>query len=94
MQADAALSEAIRHRAVPDSRLAGTANLLVMPGLDSANIAFNLLKAAADGLPVGPLLLGMSKPVHVVAQTVTARGIVNVSAVAAMEANALRDATA
>ena len=92
MHADAALSEAIRDRAVPDSRLAGTANLLVMPGLDSANIAFNLLKAAADGLPVGPLLLGMSRPVHVVVQTVTARGIVNVSAVAAMEANALRDA--
>jgi malate dehydrogenase (oxaloacetate-decarboxylating)(NADP+) len=91
MHADAALSEAIRDRAVPDSRLHGTANLLVMPGLDSANIAFNLLKAAADGLPVGPLLLGMSKPVHVVVQTVTARGIVNVSAVAAMEANALRD---
>ncbi len=70
MHADAALSEAIRDRAVPDSRLDGTANLLIMPGLDAANIAFNLLKAAADGLPVGPLLLGMSKPIHVVVPSV------------------------
>jgi malate dehydrogenase (oxaloacetate-decarboxylating)(NADP+) len=94
MHADAALSEAIRDRAVPDSQLQGTANLLVLPGLDAANIAFNLLKAAADGLPVGPLLLGMSKPIHVVVPTVTARGIVNISAIAAMEANALREASA
>jgi malate dehydrogenase (oxaloacetate-decarboxylating)(NADP+) len=90
MHADAALSELIRDRAVPDSRLRGTANLLVMPGLDAANIAFNLLKAAADGLPVGPLLLGMSKPIHVVVPSVTARGIVNISAVAAMEAQSSR----
>jgi len=86
MHADAALSEAIRDRAVPDSHLSGTANLLVMPGLDAANIAFNLVKAAADGLPLGPLLLGMSKPIHVVVPSVTARGIVNMSAVAALEA--------
>jgi malate dehydrogenase (oxaloacetate-decarboxylating)(NADP+) len=85
MHADAALSEAIRDRAVPDSRLAGTANLLIMPTLDAANIAFNLLKAAADALPVGPLLLGASKSVNVLVPSVTARGIVNVSAVAAMQ---------
>ena len=91
MHADAALSEAIRSRAVPDSQLAGTANLLIMPGLDAANIAFNLLKAAADGLPVGPLLLGMSKPIHVVVPSVTARGIVNISAVAALEAQMARE---
>jgi malate dehydrogenase (oxaloacetate-decarboxylating)(NADP+) len=91
MHADAALSEAIRDRAVPDSRLHGTANLLIMPNLDAANISFNLLKAAADGLPVGPLLLGMSKPIHVMVPSVTARGIVNVSAIAATEAQALRD---
>jgi malate dehydrogenase (oxaloacetate-decarboxylating)(NADP+) len=93
MHADAALAEAIRDRAVPDSRLHGTANLLIMPNLDAANIAFNLLKAAADGLPVGPLLLGMSKPIHVMVPSVTARGIVNVSAIAATEAQALRDGT-
>ncbi len=57
-----------------------------MPSLDAANIAFNLLKAAADGLVVGPLLLGMAKPLHVLAPGVTARGIVNVSAVAADQA--------
>ncbi len=87
MHPDAALIQALRDRAVPDSRLSGTANLLVMPGLDAANIGFNLLKAGADGLPVGPLLLGMSKPIHVLVPTVTARGIVNVSAIAAMEAS-------
>ncbi len=85
MHPDAALIETLRDRAVPDSRLSGTANLLVMPGLDAANISFNLLKAGADGLPIGPLLLGMSKPIHVLIPSVTARGIVNISAVAAME---------
>jgi len=86
MHADAALIEHLRDRAVPDSRLAGMANLLVMPGLDAANIAFNLLKAGADGLAIAPLLLGMSQPAHVLVPSVTARGIVNVSAVVAMDA--------
>jgi malate dehydrogenase (oxaloacetate-decarboxylating)(NADP+) len=86
MHADAALSEAVRNRAVPDSRLTGTANLLVMPDIDAANIAFNLLKAAADGLPVGPVLIGMSKPIHVLVPSVTARGIVNLSALAVRQA--------
>ncbi len=86
MHADAALVQAIRDKAVPDSRLTGTANLLIMPTLDAANISFNLLKAAADGLPVGPILLGMSKPIHVVVPSVTARGIVNLSALAVVEA--------
>ena len=86
MHADAALVQAIRDRAVPDSRLTGSANLLIMPTLDAANISFNVLKAAADGLPVGPILLGMSKPIHVVVPSVTARGIVNLSALAVVEA--------
>ncbi len=85
MNADSALAEAIRDKSVPDSRLSGTANLLVMPTLDAANIAFTLLKAASDGLPVGPMLLGMSKPIHVLVPSVTARGIVNLSALAALE---------
>ena len=89
MHADAALAAAIRDRSVPDSRLDGSANLLIMPTLDAANISFNLLKAAADGLPVGPMLLGMSKPIHVVVPSVTARGIVNLSALAVVEAQAL-----
>jgi malate dehydrogenase (oxaloacetate-decarboxylating)(NADP+) len=89
MHGDAALLQVIRDRAVADGRLHGTANLLVMPSLDAANIAFTLLRAAADGLAVGPILLGMSKPIHVVVPSVTARGIVNLSALAALEAQEL-----
>jgi malate dehydrogenase (oxaloacetate-decarboxylating)(NADP+) len=90
MHADAALVPAIRDRAVPDSRLTDAANLLVMPDIDSANIAFNLLKAAAEGLQVGPILLGMTKPIHVLVPSVTARGIVNMTALAAAQANGLK----
>jgi malate dehydrogenase (oxaloacetate-decarboxylating)(NADP+) len=86
MHGDAALSEAIRDRLMPNGRLSGTANLLVMPTLDAANIAFTLLKASADGLPVGPMLLGMSRPAHALVPSVTARGIVNMTALAVMEA--------
>ncbi|HVC61614.1 MAG TPA: NADP-dependent malic enzyme [Acetobacteraceae bacterium] len=82
MHADAALVETIRDQVVPDSRLRGAANLLIMPSLDAANIAFNLLRSAADGLSVGPILLGMSQPIHVLIPSVTARGIVNLSALA------------
>ena len=85
MNADTALVPAIRDRAIPDSRLSGVANLLVMPNLDAANIAFTLLKAAVDALPVGPMLLGMAKPIHVLVNSVTARGIVNLSAFAARQ---------
>ncbi len=87
MHADAALVPAIRDRAVPDGKLTGAANLLVMPGIDAANIAFNLAKAATDGLQLGPLLLGMKKPVHVLVPSVTARGILNLTALAVAEAN-------
>ena len=86
MHADAALVPAIRARAVGESRLRDTANLLVLPNLDAANIAFNLVKAASDGLQVGPLLLGMNKPVHILTPSVTARGILNVTALAVRQA--------
>ncbi len=86
MNAENALIATIRSRSIPDSRLSGAANLLVMPTLDAANIAYMLLKAAADGLSVGPMLLGMSKPIHVLGPSVTARGIVNLSAFAARAA--------
>jgi len=89
MHADAALSTAIRARAISESRLTDAANLLVMPNLDAANIAFNLLKAAGEGLQVGPMLLGMAKPIHVLVPSVTARGIVNLTALAAAQANGL-----
>ncbi len=91
MHADAALVASIRNKAVADSPLEGAANLLVMPNLDAANIAFNLVKAAGDGLQVGPLLLGMNKPVHILVPAVTARGIVNLTALAVHQANALRE---
>jgi malate dehydrogenase (oxaloacetate-decarboxylating)(NADP+) len=90
MHADAALSPTIRARAVADGRLTDAANLLVFPSLDAANIAFNLLKAAGEGLQVGPMLLGVAKPIHVLVPSVTARGIVNMTALAAAQANGLR----
>jgi malate dehydrogenase (oxaloacetate-decarboxylating)(NADP+) len=86
MHADSALVESIRSQAVPDSRLTGSANLLVMPNIDSANIAYNLVKATGEGVTVGPLLLGLDKPLHIAVPSVTARGLANISAVAAMEA--------
>ncbi|KAA2213232.1 NADP-dependent malic enzyme [Teichococcus oryzae] len=86
MHADAALVQAIREKAVSDSPLTEAANLLVLPNLDSANIAYNLVKAAADGLQIGPMLLGMRKPVHVLVPSVTARGIANLTAVATTQA--------
>jgi malate dehydrogenase (oxaloacetate-decarboxylating)(NADP+) len=86
MHADAALVEQIRAQAIPDSTLTGTANLLVMPNIDSANIAYNLVKASGEGVTVGPILLGLAKPLHIAVPSVTARGLVNLSAVAAMEA--------
>jgi malate dehydrogenase (oxaloacetate-decarboxylating)(NADP+) len=92
MHGDAALVPAIRARAVTRSTLTDTANLLVFPNLDSANIAFNLVKAAADGLQLGPALLGMAKPVHVLVPSVTARGIANLTALAVHQANAARAA--
>ena len=86
MHADAALVEQIRNQAVSDGVFTGSANLLVMPNLDAANIAYNLVKATGEGVTVGPLLLGLSKPLHIAVPSVTARGLVNISAVAAMEA--------
>jgi len=86
MHGDAALSEDIRHQVFPPSRLKGAANLLVMPTLDAANIAFNLLKTAAgDGFTVGPILLGAARPVHILTPTATVRRIVNVTALLSVE---------
>ena len=93
MHADAALSEALRARQVSNSPLTGSANLLVMPSLDAANIALTLLSAATEGLLVGPLLLGVSKPVHVMVPSVTARGIVNMTALAVAQADRAKAAS-
>ncbi len=86
MHADAALVEQIRAQALPNSTLNGVANLLIFPNIDAANIAFNLVKANGEGVTVGPILLGLEKPLHIAVPSVTARGLVNISAVAAMEA--------
>ena len=82
MNADAALSTFIREDIFPNSRLKGPANLLVMPTLDAANIAFNLLKAASGAVALGPILLGADKPVHIVTPSITVRGLLNMSAIA------------
>jgi len=88
MQADTALSQIIRDKVYPGSRLRGEANILIMPSLDAANIAFQLVKVVADALPVGPILMGAAKPAHILTPSVTARGIVNMTAIAVAEAQA------
>jgi malate dehydrogenase (oxaloacetate-decarboxylating)(NADP+) len=91
MHGDAALSEDVRGNTFPRSRLKGEANLLIMPTLDAANIAFNLLKtAAADGVTIGPILLGCTRPAHIVTPSATVRRIVNMTALTVVEANAQR----
>ncbi|MGQ3673052.1 NADP-dependent malic enzyme [Xanthobacter sp. TB0136] len=89
MQADAALVEEIRNRALPGSYLTGAANVLVMPDLDAADIAYNMLKVLGDALPVGPILMGTAKPAHILSPTTTARGVANMTAVAVVEAQTL-----
>jgi len=87
MHGDAALSEVVRNNVFPRSRLKGTANLLVMPTLDAANIAFNLLKeAAGDGIAIGPILLGAGASVHILTPTATVRRIVNMTALTVVDA--------
>ena len=86
MHADSALSPFIRDEIFPNSRLKGAANLLVMPGLDAANIAFNLLKVVSGGIVLGPILLGAAKPVHIVTPSATVRGLLNMSAIAVVDA--------
>jgi malate dehydrogenase (oxaloacetate-decarboxylating)(NADP+) len=86
MHGDAALDPEIRHQVFPNAKLAGQANLLVMPTLDAANISFNLLKTAAgDGLTIGPLLLGAARPAHILTPTATVRRIVNMTALLSVE---------
>ena len=91
MHGDAALSEEVRLGAFPNSRLKGEANLLIMPTLDAANIAFNLLKAAAgSGVTLGPILLGVAKPVHILTPSATVRRIVNMTALTVVDSQTQR----
>ena len=86
MHADSALNPQSRDRVFPNSRLTGTANLLIFPNLDAANITFNALKTMSGAVSVGPMLIGTSAPAHVLTPSVTARGIHNATAVAVVEA--------
>ncbi|NNG04461.1 MAG: NADP-dependent malic enzyme [Inquilinus sp.] len=86
MHADAALNVDVRRGIFPGSRLTGPANLLILPTLDAANIAFNLVKSVGECVSIGPMLMGAALPVHIVTQSVTVRGLVNMTAVAGVDA--------
>jgi malate dehydrogenase (oxaloacetate-decarboxylating)(NADP+) len=86
MHVDAALSEEIRNNLFPDSRLKGRANVLVFPNLDTANTAYNLVRSMTDGVGLGPILMGVSQSAHVLTPSATVRRVVNMSAIAAVEA--------
>ncbi len=90
MNGDTALSPMIRERVFPHSRLKGEANVLIMPNLDAANIAYQMTKVLADALAVGPILMGAAMPAHILTPSVTARGVINMTALAAVEAQGVR----
>ncbi|GLQ11595.1 malic enzyme [Devosia yakushimensis] len=86
MQGDLAVNAELRERYVPNSVLKGEANLLIFPNLESANLSMTLLKELNNALPVGPILMGTKQPAHILAPSVTSRGVVNMAAIAATEA--------
>ncbi len=86
MHGDLALSESLRADIFPNSLLKGQANLLIMPTLEAASIAFSLVRQLASGTEVGPMLLGMAQPAHILNSTVTVRGVQNMSALAVVDA--------
>ena len=87
MHGDAALSYDLLKQMMPGSKLKGSANLLVMPNIDAANIAYNLLKTTAgSGVAIGPVLLGCAKPVHVLTPSATVRRIINMTALCVLDA--------
>lgn len=91
MQGDLAVNAELRERYIPDSVLKGEANLLLFPNLEAANLSMTLLKELNNGLHIGPILMGPRQPAHILAPTVTSRGIVNMAAIAAAEAVGLSD---
>ena len=92
MQADVAMEATIREHLFPNSRLSGRANMFVFPDLESANIAFNLVRMMTDGVVIGPILMGVSKPAHVLTPSATVRRVVNMTAIACVEAQIRADA--
>jgi malate dehydrogenase (oxaloacetate-decarboxylating)(NADP+) len=91
MNGESALVPDFRNRVYPHSRLSGEANVLVLPNIDAANIAYQMIKVLGDGLPVGPILMGAARPAHILTPSTTARGVVNMTAVAAVEAQQARE---
>jgi len=87
MQGGSALNEMLRKRALPNSTLTGEANLLVFPSLDAANISLGIVRSMMDALHVGPILLGAAQPAHILSPSVTSRGVVNMAALAVVEAS-------
>jgi malate dehydrogenase (oxaloacetate-decarboxylating)(NADP+) len=93
MHADSALSESIRERLFPNAELSGQANLLVMPNLDAAHIAFHMLKVLGNGVPLGPILVGTERPAHIVTASASVRRLVNMTALAVVDAQKREVAT-
>jgi malate dehydrogenase (oxaloacetate-decarboxylating)(NADP+) len=94
MHADDALSEAIRQISMPNSTLRGAANIMIMPNVDAANIAFNMLRVLGEGISIGPILLGTAMPMHILTPSVTPRGILNMTAFACVDAQSFDTAPA
>ncbi|HET6397656.1 MAG TPA: NADP-dependent malic enzyme [Pseudoxanthomonas sp.] len=86
MQGDTAWDEVLRAKIMPNSTLKGRANLFVLPNLDAANIAYNLVRVFTEGVAIGPILMGISKPVHILTASATPRRILNMTAIAAVDA--------
>ena len=86
MQADTAWDETLRHRVFPNTTLSGRANLFVMPNLDAANITYNMVRVMTDGVAIGPILMGINKPAHILTPAATPRRVVNMTAIAAVDA--------
>jgi malate dehydrogenase (oxaloacetate-decarboxylating)(NADP+) len=86
MMADTAWDDELRHRIFPNSLLKGRANLFVMPNLDAANITYNMVRVMTDGVAIGPILMGLDQPAHVLTPASTPRRVVNMTAIAAVEA--------
>ena len=91
MHAETALSEDLREKLVSDSNLTGSANLLVLPSLDAANISYGLIRMLGNGMAIGPMLLGMKQPAHILQEGATARGIINMTALMVVEAQSETD---
>ncbi|TBR11367.1 MAG: NADP-dependent malic enzyme [Lysobacter sp.] len=86
MQADTAWDDELRYRMFPNSMLKGRANLFVMPNLDAANIVYNMVRVMTDGVAIGPILMGLDKPAHILTPASTPRRVVNMTAIAAVDA--------